>query len=125
MKGKVREERQGKIERIEERRRTGAHRRCRNCPGKPADVRGYGEGLRRPRCGSIGEAKGERKRMPRAIYRQGFDGYLVREVTAGSKSRRPFPVTERRRREIGGEERADRWVPPGSERKRERGYRFG
>jgi hypothetical protein len=38
--------------------------------------------------------------MPRAIYRQGFDGYLVREVTAGSKSRRPFPVTERRRREL-------------------------
>jgi hypothetical protein len=69
MKGKVREERQGKIERIEERRRTGAHRRRRNCPGKSADVRGYGEGFRRPRCGSIEEAKGERKRMPRAIYR--------------------------------------------------------
>jgi hypothetical protein len=65
---RVREARQGKIERIEERRRTGAHRRRRNRPGKPADVRGYGEGFRRPRCSSIGEAKGERKRMPRAIY---------------------------------------------------------
>jgi hypothetical protein len=69
MERKVREERQGKIEGIEGIRRTGAHRRRRNCPGKPADVRGYGEGFRRPRCGSIGEAKGERKRMPRAIYR--------------------------------------------------------
>jgi hypothetical protein len=32
-------------------------------------MRGYGEGFRCPRCGSSGEAKGERERMPRAIYR--------------------------------------------------------
>jgi hypothetical protein len=40
-----------------------------NCPGKPADVRAHGEAFRCPCSGSIGEAKGERKRMPRAIYR--------------------------------------------------------
>jgi hypothetical protein len=40
--------RQGKIERIEEIRRTGAHRRRRSCPGKPADLRISGDKLRRP-----------------------------------------------------------------------------
>jgi hypothetical protein len=46
---RVREARQGKVERIEEIRRTGAHRRRRNRPGKPAGVRSSGE---RFLCGS-------------------------------------------------------------------------
>jgi hypothetical protein len=60
MKGKVREERQGKIERIEERRRTGAHRRCRNCPGKPAETSGFVEKFRRPGGTTCRGNKGER-----------------------------------------------------------------
>jgi hypothetical protein len=60
-----------KVKRIEERRETGAHQGRRNWPETPADMRGYGEGFHRPRCGSSGEAKGERERMPGAIYRLG------------------------------------------------------
>jgi hypothetical protein len=64
----VREGRLIKVKGAEERRETGAHRRRRNWPETPADMRGYGEGFRRPRCGSSGEVKGERERMPGAIY---------------------------------------------------------
>jgi hypothetical protein len=56
-------------------------------------------------------------------YREGLDGIYC-EITAGSKSP-AFPVTERKRREIRGEEGADGWGPPVGEGKRERGYRFG
>jgi hypothetical protein len=45
--------------------------RCRNRPWLPADMRGSGEKYRSPRCGSSGEAKGERERTPGAIYRHG------------------------------------------------------
>jgi hypothetical protein len=37
----------------------------------PVDMRGSGEEIRSPRCGSSREAKGERERTPRAIYRHG------------------------------------------------------
>jgi hypothetical protein len=50
-------------------RERGVHRGCRIGPETPADMPGYGEGFRRPRCGSSGEAKGERERTPGAIYR--------------------------------------------------------
>jgi hypothetical protein len=50
--------RQGKIERIEERRRTGAHRRRRNRPGIPADTADSGEEFRQP-CGLV---RGEEER---------------------------------------------------------------
>jgi hypothetical protein len=44
---------------------------------------------------------------------------LTCEITAGSKSP-AFPVTERKRKEIGGEERADMRVPSVGEREGER-----
>jgi hypothetical protein len=43
--------------------------RCRNRPWLPADMRGFDEKFRSPRCGSSGEAKGERERTPGAICR--------------------------------------------------------
>jgi hypothetical protein len=69
MKGKVREERQGKIERIEKRRRTGAYRRCRKCPGKPAETSGFVEKFRRPGGTICRGNKGGKGRGPRAFYR--------------------------------------------------------
>jgi hypothetical protein len=45
--------------------------RCRNRSWLPADMRGSDEEFRSPRCGSSGEAKGERERTPGAIYRHG------------------------------------------------------
>jgi hypothetical protein len=63
--------RQGKIERIEEIRRTGAHRRRRNCPGKPADLRISGDKLRRPGGFSGRRTKGRWRRTARGLYRQG------------------------------------------------------
>jgi hypothetical protein len=63
--------RQGKIERIEERRGTGAHRRRRNCPGKSADLRISGDKLRRPGGFSGRRTKGRWRRREGAIYRYG------------------------------------------------------
>jgi hypothetical protein len=71
--------RQGKVERIEEIRRTGAHRRRRNCPGKPADLRISGDEFRRPRFVLSGETKGEARGSVRGTYRQGIDGQYCEE----------------------------------------------
>jgi hypothetical protein len=68
---RVREVRWAEARRVEVRGEDLAHRPCRIWPETPADMRGYGEGFRRPRCGSSREAKGERERMPRAIYMHG------------------------------------------------------
>jgi hypothetical protein len=60
-----------KVKGIEERGRAGVHWRRRNQPEIPAGMRGSGEEFCSPRCGSSGEAKGERERTPGAIYRHG------------------------------------------------------
>jgi hypothetical protein len=52
------ETRQVMVNRIEKRGSIRAHRWWRIWPETPADMRGYGEGFRRPRCGSSGEQKG-------------------------------------------------------------------
>jgi hypothetical protein len=65
----VREELWGKVERIWETEGREVHRGRWILLETPADMRGYGEGFRRPCCGSGGEAKGERERIRRAIYR--------------------------------------------------------
>jgi hypothetical protein len=70
-----------------------------------------------------GRGKGKWQRGSRASYRR-RDWWPLLGIIAGSKSP-AFPVTERKRREIRGEEGADGWGPPVGEGKRERGYRFG
>jgi hypothetical protein len=60
-----------KVKEIEERGRAGAHWRRRIQPEIPAGMWGSGEEFHSPRCGSSGEAKGERERTPEAIYRHG------------------------------------------------------
>jgi hypothetical protein len=65
----VREGRPGEVKELEERGRAGAYWRRRIQPEILAGMRGSGEGFRRPCCGSSEETKGERERMPRAIYR--------------------------------------------------------
>jgi hypothetical protein len=67
---------------------------------------------------SRGKKRGQREELGGFIDR-GLDGYLVCEIIAGSKSP-AFPVTERKRREIGEEERADMRVPSVGEREGER-----
>jgi hypothetical protein len=58
-----------KVKEIEERGRAGAHWRRRIQPEIPAGMWGFGKEFRSPRCGSCGEAKGERERTLGAIYR--------------------------------------------------------
>jgi hypothetical protein len=60
-----------------------------------------------------GEKRGQREERGGFIDR-GLDGYYC-EITAGSKSP-AFPVTERKRRGIRGEEGADVRVPSVGER---------
>jgi hypothetical protein len=112
--------RQDEAKSIEVRGGARAHRCWQILLGMLADVRTSDEESLGLGSVSSGRTKGRWGRWPRATYRRGFDGYLVREVTAGSKSRWPFPVTERRRREIGGEERADTRVPSVGEREGKR-----
>jgi hypothetical protein len=66
--------------RIQEMGRSRAHRRVRISLGRPADWRSSGEKFHSPRCGSSGEAKGERERTPGAIYR-----HIERSKRAGIK----------------------------------------
>jgi hypothetical protein len=102
------ETRQGKIERIEERRRTGAHRRRRNCPGKPADLRIFGDEFRRPRFVPSGKTKGREERGARASYRRGSRAKRA-GIEAGVKI---SPATVSSEEETVGGDEANRWVPP-------------
>jgi hypothetical protein len=72
--------RQGKIERIEEGRRTGAHRRGRISLGRAADWRSSGELLRQPGGTVWRGRKGKEERRSRA-----FIGAQRGEETAGIK----------------------------------------
>jgi hypothetical protein len=116
--------RQGKIERIEERRRTGAHRRCQNCPGKPAETSGSDEKFRRPGGTICRGRKGERR---------GGRGLLIgmaRGETAGHLSglKRAVTAAVAESRERDTWRRSCRQVGPIGQRERERerrGIRFG
>jgi hypothetical protein len=88
-------------------------------------MRGYGEGFRRPRCGSSGEAKGERERCPGLFigtvrYRNGQElkelkrggrGYCAEETVTGVVNAR--------------KKRTDRWDQFVSGEREERRYLFG
>jgi hypothetical protein len=70
-KEKCQRGRQREGEEIGEGRRRGVHRRRRNRPGKPADLRISVDEIRRPRFVPSGETKGREERGVRASYRRG------------------------------------------------------
>jgi hypothetical protein len=69
--GEFQEVRQIKEKRIGEEGGARAHQSCRDRADTPADAADSGKEFCSPRCGSSGEAKGERERTPGAIYRRG------------------------------------------------------
>jgi hypothetical protein len=80
--------------------------RCRNRPWLPADMRGSGKKFRSPRCGSSGEAKGDRERTPGAICR-----HSERSKRAGSNEglREGASYCARRKRSPAWLTRGRRW----------------
>jgi hypothetical protein len=99
------------------------HRRRRKRPGIPADERTSDEEFRRPGGVISRESRGEARRGGDHLIVVEIDGHYSRGISGGIT-----PASfrfQRGKRGNGGGDDADRWVPPVSEGKRERGYRFG